>query len=247
MVRFFKVVQRDTLNLFVNPAWILLGLLFPLLLIAILGGVTTGFYSSSFTSFDYYGIGVLVYSTMNSATYAANSFLEEKIKTANLRIIYAPLNHLALPLAKIIATFIFTSVLYSLAGLLSVLIFKVNFGGGKLLFIWGLFLALNFLFSCLGVLACCIFKSEGVANQIISLVVSLFALFAGCFFPVASLGSTFTRLSAFSPITQFLRQLFIIIYDQSTTNFWLTLGIIIVLSLVSLSLTYKIYQQEAFL
>lgn len=247
MYRFLRIVQRDTINLFMNPMWLFFGIGFPFLLTAVLGVLTEGLYGSSITSYDYYGVTMLLYSTLYAATFSANAFLEERIKQPNLRIIYAPISKFSIPLSKILATFIFTSVFYTLAGGIMHLILGVNFGSAHLWQIWALFMAVDFFFSCIGVLMCCLFKSEGVANQIISVVTTLFAVLSGLFFPVASLGKQMVTVSKFSPITKVVDLIFALIYDASTTGFLAIMGMLLGLSILLILCCGGLFKGEDYL
>lgn len=247
MYRFFRILQRDTINLFINPMWIFFGIGFPFLLTAVLGVLTEGIYGSSITSYDFYGVTMLLYSTLYAATFSANSFLEERIKQPNLRIIYSPINKFSIPLSKIFATFIFTAFFYTIAGGIIHVVLDVNFGEGQLWKIFGLFLAVDFLFSCIGVLMCCLFKSEGVANQIISIVTTLMAVLSGLFFPVANLGEQMVTVSKFSPMTKVVDLIFSLIYDASTAGFLSIMCKLIGVSLILIICCGSLFKGEDYL
>ncbi|MGY3779613.1 ABC transporter permease [Isobaculum melis] len=247
MYRFLRIVQRDTINLLINPMWIFFGIGFPFLLTAVLGVLTEGLYGSSITSYDYYGVTMLLYSTLYAATFSANAFLEERIKQPNLRIIYSPINKFSIPLSKIIATFIFTAIFYTLAGGVMHILLGVNFGSAHLGKIMALFLAVDFFFSCIGVLMCCLFKSEGVANQIISIVTTLFAVLSGLFFPVASLGKQMVAISKFSPITKVIDLIFSLIYDTAATGFLATMGLLLGMSMLLILCCGALFKGEDYL
>jgi len=247
MDRFVQILKRDTINLFINPVWLILGLGFPFLFAAILGLLTEGLYGSTITSYDYYGVTMLLFSAFYAGTYAANSFLEERIKLPNLRIIFSPVKGWFIPISKILATFFFTSSLTTIAGCLLFLCFKVNFGGKLFIYVWLLFLMLDFLFSCLGVFMCCIFKSEGTANQILSLVTVFLGLLSGYFFPVISLGERIAKISHFSPTTMVLETIFSLIYDQDTSAFLSTFVLLFAFSLGLLVLIHFLFKGEEYL
>ena len=102
MYRLVKIIQRDTINLLTNPMWIFFSLMFPFLLVAILGFLTEGLYGDYFTSYDYYGVTLMLFSAMYAGTFSANSFMEEKIKRANLRIVYSPIRNWFIPFSKVL-------------------------------------------------------------------------------------------------------------------------------------------------
>lgn len=244
MYRFYKILQRDTINLFINPMWVFLGIAFPFLFAVILGLLTEGLYGASISSYDYYGVTMLLFCGLYSATYSANSFMEERIKKPNLRIVYSPIRNWFIPLTKTIATFLFMSFFVTLAGILLHLCFKVNFGHSLLFQSWLLLLALNFFFSSLGVLMCCIFKSEGVANQIISIITAALGLISGFFFPISVFGDTIVKFSQFLPTTMVFNAILAMIYDQDSTDFLPTLLILGLLSFIIIVLCNYLFKGE---
>ena len=201
MYRFMSILKRDTLNLFLNPMWVILCIAFP-------------FFVHYYFRHSYRGA------------------------LWNKRV------QLFIPIAKIIATFLFTGVFFSFSGGLTHLFFDVNFGGRMLIFVWLLILALDLFFSCLGVLICCIFKSEGTANQVLSLITAFLGLLSGLFFPVASLGKTMVSISNFSPVTKVLDTVFVMIYDQNYSQFLPVLLILLLLSLVTMVLIGFLFNGE---
>ena len=247
MYQFMRIVQRDTLNLFLNPMWVFMSIALPFFLASILGFLSEGMYGSILSSYDYYGISMIFFGILNTATFSANSFLEEKIKRANLRIIYTPINKKYLTLSKVISTFIFTSFFYSLTAVFLHFIFDVNYGGENTVYVWFLLMGMNLFFSSLGVLMCCIFKSEEIANQILSIVTTLFALFSGFFFPIQPLGKLFVKISNSLPTTKILNDIWTIIFDQNHTTFLLDFLLIIGLSLLMIKGATYCFNEEDFL
>ena len=246
MYQFIRIVQRDSLNLFLNPMWIFMSIALPFCLASILGFLSEGMYGSMMSSYDYYGISMLFFGVLNTATFAANSFLEEKIKRANLRILSAPIKKWFVPTSKVLATFIFTTFFYTLTACLLHYLFKVNYGKENAMYIWLLFLAMNLFFSSLGVLMCCIFKSEEIANQIISLVTTIFALFSGFFFPIQNFGRVFVNISNSLPTTKILDDLWVIIFDQDHSGFLSEFLLMIGLSLLMILVANGCFKEEDF-
>ncbi|MBO0454644.1 ABC transporter permease [Candidatus Enterococcus murrayae] len=246
MYQLFRIIQRDTINLFTNPMWAVFSLLFPFLLVATLGFLTEGLYSSQFTSYDYYGVTLMLFSVMYTATFSANSFMEEKIKNANLRIVYSPIQDWFIPFSKIIAAFIFTTFFYTVSAVICHLLFQIRFGSENSLEIWLLCVGMNFVFSCIGVLMCCIFKSEGVANQIISNLTVALAVLSGFLFPVASFGAAFVKISKWLPTTKVLQTIFEMIYDQNMLNFLPVLSMLFVIAILILGVSLFLFNGEEY-
>ncbi len=145
--------------------------------------------------------------------------MKKSLKTSNLRIMYAPIKLSYIYLAKIVATFIFTSVCFLGYIALFSLVFGVNFGGVNLLYIILIVLFLNLLSSITGAFFCCILKSEELTNKIISVVINIFAILGGLFFRLDGLGPAAERISYISPAKWAAEAMFRIIYDNDFSLF----------------------------
>lgn len=243
----WKLIKRDTLNLLMNPTWLFFVWCFPLLLVSILGFLTNDLYGNSFSSYDYYGVTLIVYSTLYAATFSANSFMEEKIKKANLRVVYTPIPVSYIPLAKILATFLFVTVFTTGAAGLLMLLFQITFGVNHLFQIWLLLAGLILLSSSVGVWLCTLFKSEGVANQILSIFINILAIFSGIFFPIYSFGETIVSISCWNPLNYVIQTVFALIYDQEASQFLIVFVILLCLSLVVIGCAQACFNQEDYL
>lgn len=188
-MNFIKIVKFDFINILRNPMLLIFNTIFPLILIGVMGFVTKGGYGAGgVSSYDYYGVTMIIFTALLIAMTATNTFMEEKVKRGNTRIAYAPVSKTEIYLSKLIATYILGSISYSLILLIGQYLFHINFGGKNLLYIMLLINILS-LFGCsLGTLFCSIFKSEEVANSVMQIPILVFVFFGGTFFPAASLG-----------------------------------------------------------
>lgn len=211
--------KRDFMNLLTSPVMLLTNTLFPLLLILILGYLTRGQYGDTVTSYDYYGITLLVFHALNVSMTASNSFMERKLRASNMRVLYSPIRTSWVYLSKILATFVFTTLCMGMLAVLLVVLFGVHFGGKDAVYVF-VALALFHLFSAaFGVWFCCLWKSEELANKILNVVNNVLALMGGLFFSWDSLGRTAETLSYFSPVKWVVDGLFRIVYDGSLWSF----------------------------
>lgn len=247
MYRFIQLFKRDFMNMAVNPMWIFYSTAFPFLLVVILGFLSSGAYGSSVTSYDYYGITIMIYMIFNTSTLAANSFMEERIKKGNMRIIFSPLPKSFIYLSKIAATFVFSSICHLVVVLLLNLLLKVNFGGVNTLYIILIFLQFE-LYSCvLGILFCCIFKSENVSNQILSLVITISSVLGGLFFRLDGFGKAVERITCLSPVKWIVTGIFKIIYDKDFSYYVPGMIFLIGLSAAALLLCKILYRTEDYI
>lgn len=217
-----KLLQQDFINLITNPMWLFYNTVFPYLLVVIMGYLTSSMYGEAVTSYDYYTISFLIYSALNTATIAANSFMEERIKAGNMRILYSPLDSAWLYLSKIFATFVFSSILHFFVIIALTLTFSLSFGS-HLILLSILLLTLELFASTIGVCMCCILKSESSANQIITLMLNIMAILGGIFFSLDRFGGVIATISAISPVKWMMNAMFSIIYDGVTQSGYITI------------------------
>jgi len=237
----------DLTNLITNPMWLFYAIGFPLLLVLLLGFIASGSYSQTITSYDYYGVSLMIFAIFNASTFSANSFLEERIKKPNLRILFSPVRQATIPCSKIFSSFIFCSAAYTLVVLVLRLVVGVNYGGSNS---WALLVIMELailFFSALGVLVCCLLRSESIANNILSLLLTVFAFIGSVFFPVDQLGKVVSAISWVSPAKWLLTTSLQIIYDQDWSFFLPVCGGLLILSAVVIMASSRIFKGEDYL
>lgn len=223
------VTKVDFINLVKNPIWLFYTAVFPIVLVLILGFLTRGDYGQEVTSYDYYGITMMLFIIFSSAMTAANAFMEDRIKKPNMRIIYAPGAASVIYLSKILATFAFTFICHVVDLLILTTFLKVTIRAWAAVLI---LFALAELFSViLGIMMCCLLKTEEMTNQIISVVVPTIAVMGGLLFRLDGYGEIIRRMSLLSPAKWLGNSLFQIIYDG---DFSLFLPLVVTLSVGSL-------------
>ena len=110
MRNLYLISKEDFKNLIKNPMWLFNATLLPILLVVILGFLGRGSYGDEVTSYDFYGITLMVYSILMSGMVSANAFMEVTIRKPNMRIIYAPGSAKVIYLSKIVSSFVFYSI-----------------------------------------------------------------------------------------------------------------------------------------
>ncbi|HEX3078226.1 MAG TPA: ABC transporter permease [Lachnospiraceae bacterium] len=234
------ISKEDFINLLKNPMWIFYATLFPILLVVIMGFLGRESYGENFSSYDYYGIALMLYAILSSGLISANAFMEVRIKKPNMRIIYAPGNVKWIYLSKILASFLFGAFFHLLDMILLCSIYKIHISAiPQIVILFGL----TELFSVtLGILLCCIFKTEEMANQLLSIVINLMAIFGGLMFSLDGYGKVIRHISSLSPAKWLLKATFQMIYDGNFTMFLpivLLLSGLILIMLLFCGLTFK--------
>ncbi|MEG7336995.1 ABC transporter permease [Bacillus sp. 0102A] len=125
-----KLITFDFMNIVRNPVLVIANTAFPFVLILVMGFVTkNSFGAGGVSSYDYYGVNMMIFAATLIAMTASNTFMEEKVKKANLRIVYAPVSTTGIYLSKLLSTWIFSVIMYSVNVLIAQTIFHLNFGG----------------------------------------------------------------------------------------------------------------------
>ena len=237
----------DIINLATNPMWIFYAVGFPIVLVLILGFLTSGSYGNTVSSYDYFGVTLMIYSIFNAATFSSNSFMEERIKKPNMRLIHSPIRPFNIYFSKILASFSFCTVAYIVVAIFLVFTVGVDYGGTD---VWAIILIMllgNFFFSALGVAVCCLLRSEGITNNILSLLFALFAILGGLFFPVEGLGKAVIAASWVSPGKWILTACLRIIYDKDFSMLLPICGFFIIFSVTALALCGRFFRGEDYL
>lgn len=220
MDRLMALIRRDIGNLVGSPVLLLYNTLFPFLLILILGFLGNGGYGGTgVNAYDYYGISMLVFMLLNVSVTAANTFMEATLRNANLRAIHAPIPRSWTYLSKIASTSLFTGVCFLVLMALNAFVLGVDYGGAMAGYVIALVLLFNLMSAAMGVMFCCVFKSEEVANKILSFLTAMLAILGGMFFQLDGFGPAAALVSRLSPARWILDGMFHIVCDHSLAGF----------------------------
>lgn len=246
-MNFINIVKFDIKNTLKNPMLLIVNTLLPLILLGTIGFITKGGYGSeNISSYDYYGVTLMIFMGIMLSMTATNVFMEETVRKGNTRIMYAPVSKAEIYLSKIISSYIVGAVCYSLIMLGEQYLFHINFGGKNILYIILLINSLSFFGSCLGTLFCCIFKSEQGANGVMQIPILIFVFLGGVFFPIASLGKTVEVLSNISPIRWITQCAFEVIYDNDFSIYLPSIVITLFAAVICIILCQIIFKPEEY-
>ena len=106
-----RILRQDLGNIIHNPSLIFSNTILPLILIGVMGFVTKGgFGTEPVSSFDYYGVNMMIFSVSMIAITATNAFMEERVKRGNFRIAYAPVSKQEIYLSKILSSYLLSAI-----------------------------------------------------------------------------------------------------------------------------------------
>ncbi len=82
MIKFWTLFKHDLYNLISSPGTLSVFLIFPTILILLMGFLFDNLYHTTIiSSYDFYGVTMIFFIAMMGATVPANAFLEKHIKT----------------------------------------------------------------------------------------------------------------------------------------------------------------------
>ena len=162
------LMKQDFKNAITNSVTVLFCLIYPITLILLFGFLFSNQYSGHIvTSYDFYGVTMIFYLTLVSATIASTVFMEEKIKKANLRVAYSPIPRYKIYLSKVISTFCLLTITFTLNMVILEFTGIVNFGGKNFIYTLLLIIILLFFSITLGCAVCVTLKSQDLTNKLL--------------------------------------------------------------------------------
>ncbi|SHJ24588.1 ABC-2 type transport system permease protein [Clostridium cavendishii DSM 21758] len=244
----WRLIKQDFRNLITTPVVIMACIFYPWILLLMFGFIFSSLYGGKgVSSYDYYGVTMILYIIITSVTITPNTFLEKKLRQGNIRIAYAPVSKNLIYSSKILSSYIFMIITTSL-NIIVMNYFKiVNFGGSNFIYVLLLFWVFLLFTVTFGCAVCVILKTEELTNMILSNIVSIFALLSGMFFPVDNLGKVVSNLSSLSPLKWILNLTFAVIYDNNFQNYNAILFTLILLSMICLAVTHFSYKPEDYI
>lgn len=214
---FIQIFKMDMENLVKNPVLIGYNTVFSILMVLIMGFLSSGAYANASDAYNYYAVSFLIFSMINGAMTATNCFMERDIKKPNLRIIHSPVGKFPIYFSKICASSVFDFVCHLFSLVILVPMLHLNFGGGNAGYIILLMVPIEFAACALGTLFCCIFKTEEASSTLLSTIISILAFLGGTFFSLDSMGGALAFASRISPVKWLTDAFFSVIFDADLT------------------------------
>lgn len=246
-MNFIRIVKFDFINIIRTPMLLIFNTIFPLILFGGIGFVSnSNFGGGIISSYDFYGVGTMIFIAIFISLTATNTFMEKKVLKGNVRLVYAPVSKMEIYLSKLISTYIFGTISYSIISLIEQYIFNVNFGGNNILYIIFL-ISLLALFGCaLGTMFCCIFKREEGATAITTLITLVFIFFGNIFSLVGHLSEMLQNVACLSPVKWVTECALRIIYNNDFSIYKITIGILLGASVICIIVCQIIFKPEEY-
>ncbi|MCR1900961.1 ABC transporter permease [Ligilactobacillus apodemi] len=183
------IMKQDMVNLLRNKPIMMYLIIYPVVLILITGLVFESIFSDDIlTSYDYYGVTMMIYLSMATIIILPELLFGSNVKYANYRIVYLPIPRYKIYLSKLIVAI---SVPYFILAIYMIIFNSmglVNYGKSNIDYILLLDLALVTFSITFGGAFCVLMQNEDIATKILNLVINIFAILSGLFFPMYIFG-----------------------------------------------------------
>ena len=229
MKNFINLLKMDVSRQIKSKSNIFYLFIYPILLILLLGYLTSSTYQQGLTSYDYYGITIITFFILGSSIVSLQAIKEEKSKKANTRILSIIDNSTSFLLSKIISVFLLVIFFSLITIVLSIIFLDVNFGSVTHVMI--VLLPFIFFSSTIGVTLGILFKNEELIKQLLNLFINISAILGGTFFSIGAL-SVLNEISIISPLKWMNSVLFQMIFDNNFSLYYLILIVNIILSII---------------
>lgn len=231
--------SKDFFILFYN-------VIFPIVIIMLLGYLTSKSYGTSFTSYHYYTIVMIPFCELMGITSIAYAAQDERMHHTSYRYMVAPITRTELVLSKFFSCAIMLLICDIVVLVISKLMFHIPFNG-KITFIIFLFISETVIITGIGLflgLAC---KNFAAIQNILNIPITIFGFLGGVFFPIGSVSSFISFIIDLSPLTWVNRGIIACIYENNMHVLIVTSIVFISVGIIITMLTVKFFKREAFI
>lgn len=184
-------------NILKKPTILTYLFIFPVVIFFLLSFIMSGSFSGEISSYDYFGLTIMIYFQLTMGTMVSNMIMEEDVKLPNMRIAYSLENESFIYKSKIIALILcdICSIIFYIEILKNIA--HVNFGESEFI-VFLCYLSLGIFSICLGTFLCILLKDESICNNLLGVIQLVLCALGGVFFPVSYMGKLGVTLSYFS-------------------------------------------------
>lgn len=190
--------------------------IFPIIMIFLLGYLSSENYGSEFTGYHYYTIVMLTFCIAMAVITTAFAGKEDAYKKTAVRFLFSPVAPADIVLAKLFSCTIAISCCNLIVLIFSLLVFKLPLGS-HILPIVGMLAAETFAVCAIGLFIGLGMKNFIFIKNILNIPICAAAVLAGAFFPLGSLNPGFEFIIKLSPLTWLNRGIFRYLYDGDSS------------------------------
>ncbi len=194
-------------------------IIFPIIMIILLGYLTSESYGKAFTGYHYYSVVLLPFCIALALISAAYTGKDEAYRKTAIRFLFSPINRTQIILTKLISLSLIISCCNLIVLLFSILLFRLPVGD-KLVPIFLLLASETFAVCAMGLFIGFGLKNFIFFKNLMNIPIILASILAGVFYPFGTLKEGVAFVVRMSPLTWMNRSLFHYIYDNNISLLW---------------------------
>lgn len=218
---------------------------FPIVLISLLGYLTSKSYGLEFTSYEYYSIVMIPFCLLMGITSVAYAAADEKRMKTSYRYMISPISKSSLVISKFLSCVIVLMVCSIIVLLISRLIFHLPVNE-NVVYLIILLLCESIAISGLGLFFGLASNNFATIQNFLNLPIMIFGFLGGAFFPVSSLNPILSFIVNLSPLTWINKGIMYCLYVSDATILLYTSAILFIVGVLFTILTIKYFKKEAF-
>jgi ABC-2 type transport system permease protein len=222
-------------------------IIFPIVMILLLGYLASGNYGNSFTSYQYYSIAMLPFCVAVAMVTAAYAGKDDAYKKTAIRSLFAPVSKSQIVLSKLLSCSLVISFCTLTVLLFARLVLKLPVFGSRIIMVFLLLASEVFAVCAIGLFIGLGMKNFVLIKNVLNIPICLAAVLAGAFYPIGSLNPKLEFLLKLSPLTWVNRSIFRYIYDNDAGLLWKTSFGFAVTGAGFTLLAVKLFKKEEFI
>jgi len=220
--------------------------IFPIVMILILGCLLSRKFSENFTGYEYYAWVMMPFCCMMAVVTAAYAGKDDCYAKTAFRLLIAPISEKQIFGAKLLSCTLAFSICNIVVLLISKLIWKIYFGG-SLFKVIALLTAETFCICAIGLFIGLGMKNFVTVKNFLNLPICIFAILGGSFFPIGTLNPALQLVFNLSPLTWMNRSIFLSIYDNDSRTLYVTTIVLGIVGILFSIIGMKLFNKEEFL
>ncbi len=221
-------------------------IVFPVIMILLLGTLCKGLYKGEVTSYQYYSLVMIPFCILMGIVTVAYAGKDDAYAKVAQRVLISPITKEAIVMSKVISCTIVFSICSLLVYAITSLFFHVH-NGKSIVAIGILLISVSFFISAIGTVIGLGMKNFLSIKNIMTIPICLFAILGGTFFPMGSFQTDIQMFINISPITWINRSLFLSIFDQNQSLVSLISVILIMAGMVCVFIAVKTFRKEEYM
>jgi len=221
-------------------------IIFPIIMILLMGYLTSANYGKDFTGYQYYTVVMLTFCVAMSIITAAYAGKDDADKKTAVRLLFAPVTKVQIVLTKIISCTIIISFCNLLVLVFAKLVLQLPVAF-EIIPVFLLLVAETFVICAIGLFIGFGMRNFIVIKNILNIPILVAAVLAGAFYPIGTLSTGWGLVLRLSPLTWINRGIFLFVYDHASDLLWRTSLVLILVGIGFTILAIGLFKKEEFI